>query len=87
MQSEANGNVYQILVHEMNWKRPLHFLFFSFILVVGAGGREGCLLSGIMICLAAVWYCAFLFLFPLCLLTLPVSSISKGNACSYCFVL
>ena len=34
MQSEANSNVYhQILVHEMNWKRPLRFLFF-----VGRGG-------------------------------------------------
>ena len=38
MQSEANGNVYQILVHEMNWKRALRFLFFSFFLVVGGGG-------------------------------------------------
>lgn len=37
MQSEANSNVYhQILVHEMNWKRPLRFLFF-----VGGGGRVG----------------------------------------------
>lgn len=39
MQSEANSNVYhQILVHEMNWKRPLRFLFF----VGGGGGGWGC---------------------------------------------
>ena len=34
MQSEANGNVYQILVHEMNWKRPLRF--FDFFVLFGS---------------------------------------------------
>ena len=35
MQSEANSNVYQIFVREMNWKRPLRFVFFW-----GGGGRR-----------------------------------------------
>ena len=38
MQSEANSDVYQIYVHEMNWKRQLRF-FFSFLGAVG--GVEG----------------------------------------------
>lgn len=84
MQSEANSNFYQIFVREMNWKCPLRFF-------LGGGGRGagegGCLLFGIMICQAEFWYCAFLFLFPLCLSTLPVSSISKRNGRSYCCVL
>ena len=50
MQSEANSNVYQIFVREMNWKRPLSF--FVFFLRGGGGGawEGGCLLFGIMIC-------------------------------------
>ena len=49
MQSEGNSNFYQILVHEMNWKRLLRF----------GGGEWGCLLFEIMICLAAFWYCVY----------------------------
>ena len=42
MQSEANSNVYQILVHEINWKRPLRFFFFFFFfffVLFGSGGE------------------------------------------------
>ena len=42
MQSEANSNVYQILVHEMNWKRSLRFFFFFWEgREEGRGGRGG----------------------------------------------
>ena len=74
MQSEGNSNVYQTLVHKMNWKGPLRVFFFGFFFEKGGGSGGGGLciiqdhdfLGGIMeLCIFI--YVSFVFINDTCI--------------------